>query len=160
MSNLNKQLTEKLVLREAGADDEKIIGEFFDAMGAESRSLFNRRDFNRRGVLKSCAHADENRRYVIALLDGKMAGYYFFLDWNTGIPELGLAVRDDLRGMGIGTYLLSLAKDEASNAGKGGLQLTTHVANLRAQTLYESAGFVNKGLCKNGSELFYLWSIR
>ena len=160
MSNLNKQLTEKLVLREVSANDEKIIGEFFDAMGAESRSLFNRRDFNRRGVLKFCARPDENRKYVLALLDGKMAGYYFFLDWKTGIPELGLAVRDDLRGMGIGTYLLSLAKDEASNAGKGGLQLTTHVANLRAQTLYESAGFVNKGLCKNGSELFYLWSIR
>ena len=160
MANVNKQLTEKLVLREVSAGDENIIGEFFDAMGAESRSLFNRRDFNRRGVLKFCARPDENRRYVLALLDGKMAGYYFFLDWNTGIPELGLAVRDDLRGMGLGTYLLSLAKEEAESAGKGGLQLTTHVANLRAQTLYESAGFVNKGLCKNGSELFYLWSRR
>ena len=160
MAAVNKELTKDITLREVREGDENIIGEFFDAMGAESRSLFNRRDFNRRGVLKFCARADENRRYVLALLDGKMVGYYFFLDWKTGIPELGLAVRDDLRGMGLGTFLLSLAKEDAEKAGKGGLQLTTHVANLRAQTLYESAGFVNKGLCKNGSELFYLWSRR
>jgi ribosomal protein S18 acetylase RimI-like enzyme len=73
---------------------------------------------------------------------------------------MGIAVRDDLRGNGIGTHLVYLAKKTVLNEGKGGLQLTTHVANLRAQTLYESAGFVNCGLCKNGSELFYLWSYR
>ena len=63
-------------------------------------------------------------------------------------------------GMGLVKHLVSLAKQSAIKEGKGGLQLTTHVANLRAQTLYESAGFVNRGLCKNGSELFYLWSYR
>ena len=111
------------------------------------------------GILKYCSRPDVTRRYFLALLDGKIAGYFFFLDFETSIPELGLAVRDDLRGMGLGTHLLVLAKKEALKNGKGGLQLTTHVANLRAQTLYESAGFVNKGLCKNGSELFYLWNI-
>ena len=160
MASISKGLIEELTLREAASGDEKLIGDFFDAMGAESRSLFNRRDFNRRGVLKFCARPDPNRKYVLALINGKMAGYYFFLDWNTYIPELGIAVRDDLRGNGLGTHLLSLAKQETIDAGKGGLQLTTHVANLRAQTLYESAGFVNKGVCKNGSELFYLWSRR
>ena len=160
MANMNTELIGKLTFKEAGEGDEKIIGEFFDAMGAESRSLFNRRDFNRRGILKFCARPDPNRRYVIALIDGAMAGYFFFLDWNTSIPELGIAVRDDLRSMGLGTHLLSLAKQSAVDAGKGGLQLTTHVANLRAQTLYETAGFVNKGVCKNGSELFYLWCRR
>ena len=53
-----------------------------------------------------------------------------------------------------------LAKDMAKDEGKGGIQLTTHVANLRAQTLYESAGFVCKGVCKNGTELFYLLNFR
>ena len=51
-----------------------------------------------------------------------------------------------------GIKLTFLGKDE----GKGGLLLTTHTANLRAQCLYESCGFVCRGLCKNGTELFYL----
>lgn len=146
-----------LTLRPIGAGDEEMLNRFFDQMGAESRSLFNRRDYNRRGVLKFCAKGDSTRRYVAAIQeDGEMAGYVFFLDAQTSIPELGIAVRDDLQGRGIGGYLMEYAIDLAKAEGKGGLLLTTHTANLRAQTLYESCGFVCRGLCKNGTELFYL----
>ena len=156
MANVNKKLIEKLTVREATALDEKIIGDFFDKMGAESRSVFNRRDYNRRGILKSLKKEDKTRVYYLALIDGEVAGYFFFMDWHFMIPELGLAVRDDLSGNGIGTHLVALSKEMAREAGKGGIQLTTHVANLRAQTLYESAGFVCKGFCKNATELYYL----
>ena len=156
MANVDKKIIEKLTVKKATADDEKIISDFFDQMGSESRSVFNRRDYNRRGILKSLTKEDKTRVYYLALLDGKVAGYFFFMDWHFMIPELGLAVRDDLSGRGIGTHLVSLAKDIAIKEGKGGIQLTTHVANLRAQTLYESAGFSCKGLCKNGTELYYL----
>jgi len=158
MADTKKFPVETLTLREAAAGDEGIINEFFDAMGAESRALFNRRDYNRRGVLKFCARPDASRRYILALSDGVMAGYFFFMDWDTGVPELGLAVRDEWHGMGIGTHLVAEAQKLCRAAGKGGLRLTTHVANLRAQTLYESAGFVCRGVCKNGCELFYLWA--
>ncbi len=160
MASINKELIEKMTVREVLPSDTALINEFFDAMGAESRALFNRRGFNERGILKYLSRPDATRKYFLALIDEKMAGYFFFLNFDTSIPEMGIAVRDDLRGMGIGTHLVFLAKKTALNEGKGGLQLTTHVANLRAQTLYESAGFVNCGLCKNGSELFYLWSYR
>lgn len=144
-------------LRPIVEGDEPIIHDFFDAMGPESRALFNRRDFNRRGVLKFCAKGDPTRRYFAAIgEDGRMAGYVFFLDAQTSIPELGLAVRDDLQGRGLGRYLVEYAIDLARAEGKGGLLLTTHTANLRAQTLYEACGFVCRGLCKNGTELFYL----
>ena len=156
MANVDKKIIESLTVKIATADDEKIISEFFDQMGPESRSVFNRRDYNRRGILKSLTKEDKTRVYYLALLDGKVAGYFFFMDWHYMIPELGLAVRDDLSGRGIGTHLVSLAKEIATKEGKGGIQLTTHVANLRAQTLYESAGFACKGLCKNGTELYYL----
>lgn len=144
-------------MREIVAEDENAINEFFDAMGAESRALFNRRGYNQRGVLKYCARPDKTRRYWIAETDGKMIGYVFFLDYNTSIPTLGLAVRDDLRGLHIGRELVSFAQSVAKDEGKGGIQLTTHVANLRAQTLYENMGFQCMGLCKNGTELFYLF---
>ena len=156
----DKDITNDIKLRELRSDDENIINEFFDSMGGESRSLFNRRDYNRRGALKQCAKPLPDRKYWIAELDGKMAAYVFFLAWDTSIPELGIAVRDELQGMHIGKHLMSFALQTAKDSGKGGIQLTTHVANLRAQALYEDMGFVCKGLYKNGMELFYLLSFR
>ncbi len=160
MADIDKSIINSLTIREINAEDTGKISDFFDKMGPESRSVFNRRDYNRRGVLKFIVRPDSTRRYYAAELDGEIAAYFFFLDYDTSIPELGIAVRDDLAGKGIGTYLVSLAKEMAKEAGKGGIQLTTHVANLRAQTLYESAGFVCKGVCKNGTELFYLLNFR
>ena len=82
-----------------------------------------------------------------------MAGYVFFLDWDTGVPELGIAVRDDLQGQHLGKKLMTYAIESAREHGKGGIYLTTHTANLRGQALYESVGFTCMGLTKNGTEL-------
>lgn len=147
----------EITIREIKTGDEELIHEFFDSMGGETRALFNRRDYNRKGVLKFCSHPESTRRYYMAELDGKMAGYVFFLDFNTSIPTVGIALRDELRGLHLGRELISFAQKTAKESGKGGLILTTHVANIRAQSLYETMGFVNMGLCKNGSELFYLF---
>ena len=158
MADMNcKKDLELLTLRELAAGDELLLNEFFDQMGGESRALFNRRDYNRKGVLKQCSRPDPARRYWLALLEGRMAGYVFFLDWSTGVPELGLAVRDELQGRHLGRRLVEFALQEAKNAGKGGVVLTTHLANLRAQALYESCGFRQMGVGKNGTEVLYLY---
>ncbi len=154
------QTNGRLTLRAVTAADEAAISAFFDAMGGESRALFNRRDYNRRGVLKYCKNPDPARRYWIAECEGCMAGYVFFLSWDTSIPELGLALCDDLQGQHLGRELVAFALEEAKANGKGGVLLTTHVANLRGQTLYEAMGFVCMGQCKNGTELFYLYRYR
>lgn len=150
----------RITLRELRADDKDMINDFFDCMGGESRAMFNRRDYNRCGILKQCDKPLDDRKYWIATLDGKMAGYVFFLSWNTAIPELGIDVRDELQGKHIGRELMNFAIQIAKDAKCGGIQLTTHTANIRAQALYESVGFVCKGLCKNGTELFYLLNFR
>ena len=150
-------ITKKLSFREVREGDEQIINQFFEAMGGESRALFNRRGYNQRGVLKYCARPDKTRRYWIAEAEGEMVGYVFFLDFNTSVPELGLAVRDDLRGLHIGRELVAFAQSYAKESCKGGIVLTTHVANVRGQALYEHMGFQCMGLCKNGTELFYLF---
>ena len=150
----------EISIRQVVSQDEMLINDFFDAMQGESKALFNRRDYNRKGVLKFCAKGDNTRKYWLCENENKMAGYVFFLDWNTSIPELGVAIRDDLQGKGLGRKLLEFAILQAKESGKGGIQLTTHVANLRAQTLYENVGFVCKGICKNGTELFYLLNFR
>ena len=82
MANINKELIEKLAVREVIPSDTELIGEFFTAMGAESRALFNRRGFNERGILKYLSRPDATRRYFLALIDVKMAGYFFFLNFD------------------------------------------------------------------------------
>ena len=72
----------KFTIRELVKEDEALVNEFFDAMGGEARSVFNRRDYNRRGVLKYLNKPDGTRSYYICLSDGKMAGYVFFLDYS------------------------------------------------------------------------------
>ena len=145
-----------VILRQVREGDEDMINSFFDLMGGETRALFNRRDYNRRGVLKYIARPDTTRRYWVAMHGEEMIGYVFFLDFNTSIPALGLAVRDDLRGMKLGGLLVDFAKEKVIESGKGGIQLTTHLANIRAQALYEEKGFVCMGITKNGTELSYL----
>jgi len=154
--NTNEML-KKVIIRDMVIGDESLVNEFFDSMGFESRAFFNRTDYNRNGALKYCKNPDPTRRYWIAEYDGKMAGYVFFMDYNTSIPCLGIAVRDDLKGLHLGTTLMTFAINHIKEAGKGGIQLTTVFANVRAQMLYEKMGFRCMGQYKNGQEFFYLY---
>ena len=159
ITELERRLQEpfgNILLRSAKESDVTLINEFFDSLDGESRALFNRRDYNRRGILRWCQNGDSTREYWLAEQDGRMAGYVFFLDFTTSIPQLGIAVRVDLAGRPLGRQLVGFATSRAKDAGKGGIQLTTHVANVRAQSLYEAMGFTMVGTCKNGSEFFYL----
>lgn len=155
-----KKQTPAYTLRPLAESDASLFEEFFAALGPESRALFNRRDYNKRGVLRAITHSDPAKEYYLAEADGRLLGYVFFLDANTGVPELGVCVRDDCQGKGLGRALCEWALARAKEGGKGGVMLTTHTANLRAQVLYESLGFTCYGLTKNGTELLYLLRFR
>ena len=153
----NNNFLKQIKIRDMVSGDEGLVNEFFDAMGPESRAFFNRTDYNRNGALRYCKNPDSTRRFWIAEYEGKMAGYVFFLEYNTSIPVLGIAVRDDLKGLHLGTTLINFAINHIKEAGKGGIQLTTVFANVRAQMLYEKMGFKCMGQYKNGQEFFYLY---
>ena len=150
----------KIYLRLAKDGDQKIINDFFDSLSGESRALFNRRDYNRKGILKHLSNPLDSRIYYIYEDEGKMAGYVFLLDYDTSVPSLGIALANDYQGKKIGEKLISFMQEKIIRENLGGLQLTTHVANIRAQALYEKMGFVCMGGCKNSTELFYLWRYR
>lgn len=156
--NEKTELLDNVVLRPMTAGDVGIVNEFFDAMGPESRAIFNRADYQRKWALRFCTNPNAKpvRRYWLAEHEGRMAGFVFFFDWNTGIPGLGIGVRDDLKGLHLGSRLMDLAIGEARHAGKGGIRLTTHVANLRGQMLYEKKGFKCMGQASSALEVFYL----
>ena len=58
---------------------------------------------------------------------------------------LGMSVASSHRGKGIGRALIARAIDHASARGLSRIELTVHVDNAIARTLYESVGFTYEG---------------
>jgi putative acetyltransferase len=62
-----------------------------------------------------------------------------------GVADIGMLVRDDWRGKGIGTALLAAAISWASAAGAHKIALEVWPDNTAALRLYRRAGFVEEG---------------
>ena len=151
-------MLDEIVIRPIVPGDEDRINEFFAVMGPESTAFFNRRRGNQNGTLDFCQKQDTDRRiYWMAELDGKMAGLVFLWDIHTSIPWLGIAVREELKGRRLGRKLIQFAQDYALEHGKGGIQLTTSLANIRGQCLYEAMGFRRMGIHGESGEWYYLF---
>ena len=149
---------EPLEIRPIVPGDEDLINAFFACMGGDSRALFNRHNGNQNAALDFCRKQDTRyRQYWMAVLDGQMAGMVFLWDLHTSIPCLGIAVREDLRGKHLGRQLIAYAQEYVHSHGMGGIQLTTHPANLRGQSLYETMGFRRIGTFGTTGEWFYLF---
>lgn len=124
-------------------------------MGVESRAFFDRADGNRRGALRFFEPEPEDAiRWMAVDETGRMVGYVFLWDVSRGVPWLGLAVADAYQGRRLGGRLLAHAHDYARVHSKGGILLTTHVANLRAQSLYERVGYERLGMHSSGEVLY------
>ena len=151
-------MLENITIRPIVSGDEDMINEFFAVMGPESTAFFNRGRGNQNGTLKFCREQNTDRRiYWMAELDGKMAGLVFLWDLHTSIPWLGIAVREELKGRRLGRKLIQFAQDYALANGKGGIQLTTSLANIRGQCLYEAMGFRRLGMHGESGEWYYLF---
>ena len=65
------------------------------------------------------------------------------------VASLGMAVRDDWAGRGVGTALMAAALDLADNwLGLTRLELTVWSDNEAAQALYRKFGFVQEGVAR------------
>lgn len=154
---MNCTLENEFTIRPVTADDEALIDEFFSVMGGESRAFFNRHDGNHQSAIDFCRNPGNKLQYFLAEADGIMIGLVFLWDLNTSIPWLGIAVREEMKGKHIGRKLIAYAQEYAKEHGKGGIQLTTHIANLRGQSLYETMGFRRMGIHGPSGEFYYLF---
>ena len=85
-----------------------------------------------------------------------MIGYVFLYEASSSVPWLGIAVHEAYKGLGLGRRLIAHAVGRARSLGKGGVLLTTHVANLRGQSLYSRMGFERMGIHTSGEVLYLL----
>jgi len=78
------------------------------------------------------------------------------------VGYLGIAIKADCRGIGIGTQIMQALVEESRKAGLKVLVLDAFATNKTAQALYRKMGFkdagiIPKAICKNGK---YIDSIR
>ena len=143
-------------IRGFGDGDKDLINAFFDQMGGESRAFFNRGDGNRAYAMRFFGGEAANNRYYLAESGGRMVGYVFLYEMDTAVPWLGIAVSEDFKGKRLGQKLIEHVVEVARAENKGGILLTTHTANFRAQALYERCGFKFMGDHTSGEKLYLL----
>ncbi len=150
-------IDDSIIIRPLEKGDRALVVDFFSKsrMGHESRMFFNRRNGNLNRALKFFDDTLENHVNWIAFDGERMVGYVFLWDIDKSVVWFGIAVSDDYKGQGLGTRLTQTAIEYAKANGKGGILLTTHIANFRGQALYEKCGFVQIGTDDRG-ELLYL----
>ena len=153
----NLENFERLVIRNLTGDDRELVEAFFAQMGEESASFFNVDRGNERTALDYVDGKLPNHLYFVAMdeTDPTPAGIAFLWDKDTRIPWFGIAVAEKHKGKHLGRRLIAAVRDYCAEKGCGGILLTTHQNNLRAQRLYEHCGFVRIGVHTNG-ELLYL----
>ena len=67
--------------------------------------------------------------------------YTFLCDVHSDYPIVGIGIRDDYQGEGIGKALMNHLLGVAREQGRKGLRLTVYEDNVRALRLYSHLGF-------------------
>jgi len=149
-------VTDDIRIRHFEPADKDNVWEFFSQMGGETRAFFDRNNGNRNMAMKFFEDTAIDTNYFLAEHEDKMVGYVFLWDMDKTVPWLGIAVREDFKGKQIGRKLMKFAADFAQSKNKGGILLTTHVANFRGQALYENVGYERLGVHHTGEFLYLL----
>ncbi|MET0500464.1 MAG: ribosomal protein S18-alanine N-acetyltransferase [Candidatus Binatia bacterium] len=87
-------------------------------------------------------------RSVLAEVNGKIVGYVLFWLLPEEVDIHNIAVQTEFRRQGIGHVLLQQVVAQARSRNSSRITLEVRVSNLPAQKLYESLGFLSKGLRK------------
>ena len=145
----------ELVIRPFRQDDRNIVEDLFRNLGEEGTFFFNGDGVNEKPALAWFEGKSRENAYFMAERNGVMLGFLVFYDYHWKTPWLGIALREDAKGMHLGTRLMAFAESHAREHGKGAIILTTHVKNVRGQALYKKSGYTHLGTHTTG-ELLYI----
>ncbi len=121
----NKDLTEIVNLERASFSDswsEKTIGE----------SLLN-----------------SNYSYFVLEDNGVICGYFCVLHVEDDFELLRITVKNEFRGKGYGTAMMTKLKDFSKESGASKIFLEVRTTNLPAKKLYEKSGFKKFSVRRN-----------
>jgi RimJ/RimL family protein N-acetyltransferase len=143
-----------VVIRSARAEDAEAHIENWNAIGGERVYLMTER-FDRpvEEIRKQFREADPVAElWLVAERDGKVVGGANFLrgKWvkSAHTASLGVALRPEHRGLGIGQALVEAGLEWARSVGVRKLKLGVFATNTRAIALYRRLGFEEEGRLK------------
>ena len=145
---------DNLTFRPLSPCDRDEIRKFYADMGEKSAAFFNVNHGNERRTMDYFENGKPDHRFYVAADGERIAGLVFVWDIGRALPWLGIAVRDDYQGRGVGTFLLNALFDLLRAHGYGGLILRTAKENTLAQHLYEKTGFERVGEHPSGEFLY------
>ncbi len=140
--------------REMRQNDKEKMRAFYAGLGEESTAFFNVKRGNEKRTMDFFSSPRPNHRYFVVEIGNEIAGHLFLWDTDTAVPWLGIAVRDDFQGQGVGTRMLHSLFALLTDEGYGGLLLRTAQTNTAAQRLYEKCGFQRLGTHPSGEYLY------
>ncbi|HZG66198.1 MAG TPA: GNAT family N-acetyltransferase [Herpetosiphonaceae bacterium] len=139
----------EIVIRHAEPDDYRGMHRIFEGVHAVAGTLQLPYQSAERWRSR-LANASEGRYSLVACVDGEIVGS---LGLGTvdrprrrHVADLGMAVRDDWHGKGVGTALMRAAIDLADNwLNVERIELTVYTDNVPAIALYQRFGFEIEG---------------
>jgi ribosomal protein S18 acetylase RimI-like enzyme len=139
-----------LSVRKLTRADRLALQVFNDSLHPDSRRKFLPHRYDDATLDKALTRSEEGLDLTLGVFDSDRIVGYFFL-WCIGerIPLLGIGILDEFHRRGLGQQLTAILIEEARNAGKEGIELTTMQDNDNAFALYQKMGFVCYGDVEN-----------
>lgn len=147
---IRKEITLKdgvrIRVRRLSSGDGPALKEFNDSLSVPSKTLFNPHVYTEEIIKQVIRRSEEglDRSYA-AWAGNQIIAYFFLWDMDTPTPLLGIGIRDDFQGLGLGRTLMEILVEDAREALKDGIELTTMPGNDAAFNLYKKMGFVYIG---------------
>lgn len=146
---------EKANIRSANVDDAEAIKDLRETTSKETHFMARCPEDgpmnleNIRNGIQSMASSDTNF-LVTAFIDNEVVG-----DLGVSLVRphlkylhrgyLGMSIRQKYTGMGLGTFMMKLALEQAKINGFEQVELGVYADNIKAQHLYKKMGFVECG---------------
>jgi RimJ/RimL family protein N-acetyltransferase len=134
-------------IRPVSAGDADLFIDFFGSFDERNLYLFTPHAIDPDALRQIVAETPGNPKCARWLLSCEdqgqevMIGYVFLWDIDTGVPWLGIGLRQTCLERGLGTRMMAHAVEHARSQGKGGIMLTVKKENARAMALYRKFGF-------------------
>jgi putative acetyltransferase len=146
---MKKPKRRQIEVRAAEVTDLEALTRLFNNRNAYSQTLqlpFQSLEVWR----KRLTHNDDTLHALVATVAGEVVGNLgltrFTRPRRAHVGEIGMGVRDDWQGKGVGSALLEAALDLADNwLGLRRIELHVHADNERAIALYRKFGFAVEG---------------
>lgn len=125
---------------------------FADIAGKGEDNFFHPHPFTKAEAERLCLY-DGKDFYCALIHSDHVLGYGMLRGWDQGyaIPSLGILIRNEAQGMGLGKLMMLYLHSVARIRGADTIRLKVYEHNKRAKRLYEQLGYVFEE--KDGEQL-------